>query len=113
MSKTNNPLRGIVLSRYRSINEAAGHLNMSRWRLSSIVNGEISPKVDEVIDMAAACDVPISDIVAASRHMRELHSASQCDNGSYQPGDAEKKNDPSCATNTGRVQRISPDYLPK
>ena len=92
MSKqTNNPLRGIVLSRYRSIAEAARSIGMTRFRLSDIVGGATSPTVDEVIELAAACDVPIADIVAASRHMREQFSASQCINEPDQPTDAEKK----------------------
>lgn len=78
MSTTNNPLRGIILSRYRSIAEAARAVGMTRFRLADIVSGAVSPTVDEVIELATACDVPIADVVAASRHMRELHSASQC-----------------------------------
>lgn len=93
MSKqSNNPLRGIIMSRYRSISEAAGHLNMSRWRLSDIISGETSPTVDEVIELATACDVPIADVVAASRYMREQFSASQCAPGPDQTEeDAAKK----------------------
>ena len=91
MSTTNNPLRGIVLSRYRSIAEAARAIGMTRFRLSDIVGGAISPTVDEVIELAAACDVPIADVVAASRHMRELHSSSQCAIEPDQPEDAAKK----------------------
>ena len=91
MSTTNNPLRGIVLSRYRSIAEAARSIGMTRWRLTDIVDGSVSPTVDEVLDLTAACDADVGDILAAVRHMREMYSTSQCNDGSYQPGDAAKK----------------------
>lgn len=92
MSKqASNPLRGIVLSRYRSISEAAKGIGMTRFRLTDIVNGAVSPTVDEVLDLTSACGVEVSDVLAAVRHMRELHSASQCGDGSNQPGDAAKK----------------------
>ena len=92
MSKTNNPLRGIVLSRYRSISEAAKGIGMTRFRLTDIVNGAVSPTVDEVLDLTSACGVEVGDVLAAVRHMREQFSASQfVSDGSYQPDEDEKK----------------------
>ena len=93
MSKqSNNPLRGIILSRYRTVTEAAGHLNMSRWRLSDIISGATSPTVDEVLDITKSCDTDIDDVLAAVRHMREQNSAIQCDDGSCKTSyDAQKK----------------------
>ena len=92
MSTTNNPLRGIILSRYRSIAEASRAVGMTRFRLADIVSGAVSPTVDEVLDLTSACGVEVSDVLAAVRHMRELHSASQCVSGPDQTGeDAAKK----------------------
>ena len=92
MSKqSNNPMRGIILSHYRSISEAARGIGMTRWRLTDIVDGAVSPTVDEVLDMTEACGVEVGDILAAVRHMRELHSSSQCAIEPDQPEDAAKK----------------------
>lgn len=93
MSKqANNPLRGIVLSRYRSISEAAKGIGMTRFRLADIVSGATSPTVDEVLDITKSCDADIDDVLAAVRHMREQNSASQCDDGSCKTSyDAQKK----------------------
>lgn len=78
MSATNNPLRGIILSHYRTISEAARAIGMTRFRLADIVSGSVSPTVDEVLDMTSACGVEVGDVLAAVRHMREQYSASQC-----------------------------------
>lgn len=93
MSKTNNPLRGIILSRYRSITDASRSIGMTRFRLTDIVNGATSPTVDEVLDISGKCGAEIGDVLAAVRHMREQFSASQSGfDGSNQPDDgAEKK----------------------
>ena len=76
--KPHNPMRGIVLSRYRSISAAAAAIGVGRRRLSDICDGRAQTTVDEAIDIARACCVDISDVVAASQHMRELYSSSRC-----------------------------------
>lgn len=78
-----NPMRGIVLARFRSVSAAAAAIGVGRRRLSDVCDGKLQMTVDEAIDIASACGVDISDVFAASRHMREMYS-SQCVDGSYQ-----------------------------
>lgn len=76
--KPYNPMRGIILGRYRSVTSAANALNIGRRRLADVCDGKLQMTVDEAINIASVCGVNISDVVAASRHMRELYSSSQC-----------------------------------
>ena len=72
-----NPMRGIILGRYRSIAAASESLNVRRRRLSDVCDGKLQMTIDEAISIAESCGVPIGDVVEASRHMREFYS-SQC-----------------------------------